>query len=554
MNKQLSFLAIVVLICAMVIVAPLHAGQDAEHLPSLAPAESATDQADTETGNGIILPPASPGPSLTVYEQAVREARKAGDTDRLNALLESAPVAAQPPGLETTGGSVITPSTSFGGSGDPRKDPTAESGDALPGLEAVFGTDVQVRPGSNSWKEWNQCMASDSNGNVYVAWQDDYHSSGDYIQIYRSSDNGKTWSAYGYVLNNSADLIEPSIAVGQGNNGDTLVLAYIVVDGTNIPHPEVATTPLGQNSFTIHSLPYYSFWEGYSRPSLWTDSFDYSNWYAYLTCQATYDASSDNHNVVFYRSTDGGQTWAYPNTPSDGVLLGDTDAYAWEDPDGTYGTMLDRVFVACYRDDTDTLYAFFSDDFGATWDETNDLKVIGTTAGDPSHSTATTNPDIEAGPGHNNVMIVSAGSQYDANDIGQTYSTDAGETWPRPLWSMEGDTDTNEFEPELTSNEGGNSWHVAYTSADWWVRYSQRPQDLSNYWQATPDVVNDTDYASAEYPKKGIASNWTSDVPTVAWSDYRDGNGDYDTYADTPGGSSGEPIIRIEPETLDFVE
>ena len=92
---------------------------------------------------------------------------------------------------------------------------------------------------------------------------------------------------------------------------------------------------------------------------------------------------------------------------------------------------------------------------------------------------------------------------------------DAGDTWSS-LYLLNGATTEHEFGVALTANEGGGSWHLAFTR-DQRVYYSRRPQDLSETWQPTPDLVNDSSYASHHYPGKGIASNWTTDVPGMAW-------------------------------------
>jgi len=65
------------------------------------------------------------------------------------------------------------------------------------------------------------------------------------------------------------------------------------------------------------------------------------------------------------------------------------------------------------------------------------------------------------------------------------------------------------------------------------ICYSNRPQDLSKNW--SPHMpINDLNKASATFPKKAVASVWDTDAPCVCWADFRDGNGDYDTYADFP--------------------
>jgi hypothetical protein len=485
---------------------------------------------------GMVQAPAATIPKRDALREQLHKARRDGNVDlfkELEAQLPKTPVEG-----ESVGEIAVTKSSTYSGLGDLKV--------ILKGIglanEAVFGTDIRVGPDFDS-TENNQTMVSDSNGNLYVAWQDNFFDY-DYIQLYWSTDGGSTWIAYGYVDNTSAHLKTPSLAVGEGSTNNSLLLAYIVDDGVNIPYPEVATAPLTQGGFTIHSVPYYDFWEGYAKPVIWTDSIHWSGWFAYMTSEAIFEAAVNNINVVFWRSTDFGATWTDPPL----VPFGNTDPYAWRDADGTYGTTLNRVFLTTYQGDDSNLYAVSSDDFGNTFNTAIPVGLISPVPFNP------VDPDIEAAVNNNNVMLVFTKS-FDGNDnIGQTYSPDAGNTWPNPLWSLEGYTDINEFAADLTANEGGGSWHLAYTRADWWVYYSQRPQDLSNFWQAVPDQVNDTDWASAAYPKKGIASNWSTDCPGIVWADYREGGaaGDYDTYFDTPCGGPITRIISISPDSLHF--
>ena len=143
---------------------------------------------------------------------------------------------------------------------------------------------------------------------------------------------------------------------------------------------------------------------------------------------------------------------------------------------------------------------------------------------------ATTRPVIiEAAINGNNVMLVYTRGTATGDNPGQTYSTDAGATWTRPLWSMDGsDAAVDEFSVQLTANEGGGSWHTTWTRADWWVKATNRPQNLSGFWPSIHPRVNDTDWASGSYTKKGIASNWATDRAGVSWADYRDIG--YDTF------------------------
>ena len=349
-----------------------YAQEDAKHASSQGIAPPA-GTADTEPA-GTVVPTTQVIRSPLI--EKMHKARKAGDMKTVRKLQSLLPVPEKAKTGESAGETVLIPSKTFSGAGDPAKtngkDPQKEnlSGPQITG----FGADVKVRTSNPSTMEFNQAMASDSAGNLYVAWQDDLFTTGDYIQVYMSSDGGATWSAMGYVRNTSADLKEPSLAVGEGSNGDTLLLAYIMDDGSGLPVPEVATTPLGTNSFSIHSVPIWTSWDGYAKPSICTDAINYSGWYAYLTCEGIYDAGTDNINGCSFRSQDGGVTWIDEQVP-----FGDFDTYPWRDTENAFGTTLDRVFLVTFNDYDDTLYVATSDDYAFTWNKV--INIVRVTIG-----------------------------------------------------------------------------------------------------------------------------------------------------------------------------
>ncbi|MEW6745439.1 MAG: right-handed parallel beta-helix repeat-containing protein [Planctomycetota bacterium] len=462
-------------------------------------------------------------PPLDPIVARLHEARRLGDdatVEALEAYLKR-PLAAG----ESNGAPILRPTTSFGGRGCPVPQNSPQGfppplGEAP--SDATFGPDVHVRGTWSVTAEWNPSLASDSKGNLYVAWQDNAMAY-DYIQLYWSQDSGNSWDSWGYVLNPAADLTEPSIAIGEGAT-NRLVLAYIVDDGVSMPYPEVATAPLDSGTFTIRSVPVWS-WEAYRHPVIWTDSFDFSGWYAYLTCEGVYDVVAKNINVCFWRSTDRGSTW-----PTGTVVLGNYDTYPWTDPDGTYGTNGNRVFLGCFRDDNNTLYCVRSDDFGLNWNPEVEVATL-----DPEPFPYQAKPQIAAAVNHDNVMLCCTKAVAGYCWIGQTYSTNAGEDWTT-VWTLEGRIPgVHAFAVALTANEGGGSWHLAYTTSEYHVYYSHRPQDLSDFWQSEPDRVDDLGTASEYYRYKGIASNWTTDACGIVWSDFRDGSGDYDIYYDYTG-------------------
>lgn len=468
-------------------------------------------------------------------------ARKAGDLETMRVLERQLSAKTKRTG-ESAGGVTLFPSTSVGGAGDLKMQSGGGSQqNPLSGPQNAtgFGNDIHVRSALNSdTGEWNQSMVSDSDGNFYVAWQDGLFSN-DYIQVYWSQDGGETWKGYGYVMNGGVDLKEPSLAVGQGSAGDTLLLTYIVDDGVNIPVPEVATAPLGTPNFTFHSVPVWTHWEGYAKPVIITDSFQFSGWFAYLTCEGIYDSAIDNINVCSWRSTDGGATWKDELIP-----FGEFDTYAWLDPDIAYGTTENRVFIVTYNDTDDTIYTTYSDDYAVSY--TTEVSVY--TFDTLPEPTQPVDPEIAAAVGMDNVMLCCTRTNAGFDVPGQGYSTDAGQTWSK-LWPLYSHPTFDMFSVSLTANEGGNSWHLAYTG-DHNVFYAHRPQDLSNLWFTSTTPVDDAKWASHDFPKKGIASNWSTDVAGIAWADYRDGYPDYDTYFDHAGEHSLYTDVYSVSESL----
>jgi hypothetical protein len=429
-------------------------------------------------------------------------------------------------GGETEGETVLLPTNTRGGLGTPHFDDLfGDTQDSRAVTGNCFGEDVRVRNNNRDTAEYSHCMVSDSAGNFYVAWEDDSHSD-TYIQTYSSTDGGETWVPYYYVIAGGSDLSSPSIAVGEGTNGDTLLLAYIRDDGVSIPVPEVATKDLSGTTFTVHSVPVWTAWDGYDKPVIVTDSVDYSTWYGYLTCEGIFSSAVNNVNVCTWRSTDGGATWGDELAP-----YGDTDDLDWTDPDISFGPLEDSLHIVTYQSNNKTIYTSRSDHFGVNW---NSAVAVGTL---PHLTNNPVDPEIAAAVQNNNVMIAfTLNSGYSGgDDIGYSYSQDDGVTWTI-FYSMYGIPEIDESAVALTANEGGGSWHLAYSSGnDHSVRYNRRPQDLSTLWNSSAWIIDDEGAAgsSGDYARKGIASNWTTDGACVAWADARDDHvGDYDTFAD----------------------
>jgi predicted outer membrane repeat protein len=261
-------------------------------------------------------------------------------------------------------------------------------------------------------------------------------------------------------------------------------------------------------------------WEGYAKPVIFTDAYLGLWWHAWLTCEGIVDSGKENINVCFWTSmSNNGTNWG-----EETVLFGDYDDEAWRDPDGSIGTPEHRLYVTCFNTDNSTLYSVRTEDFTGAWLPPVSVYKF------PEIPNHPVDPEIEAAVDYGNVLICCTKSFAGNDNIGTSWSDDGGDTWSY-LSSLTGYTAFDEYAPALHRNDYGGNWHLAYTSNKC-CYYSAAPQDMSGFFEDIPDRVDDTGTVDAEYFKKGIASSWMTDVPSVAWADFRDGQPDLDTYFD----------------------
>ena len=459
--------------------------------------------------------PASVGMYRTDLQDRIHRAHKAEDFALLSRLESLVP--AQNMGGEAGYRFARPESTSVAGPGDRAKSSGGLQPEKLAGPQSLFfSAETGIRFADLGSREWNPSMVQDSNGIIYIVFQDTdpFLVDPDYIQFYSSQDGGLTWSAIGFIANLNADLMEPSLAIAEGTQ-DSLIVAYIVDDGVNPPFPEVAVATLGTTNFTMSNPAIVPTWEGYAKPVLWTDAVDWNNWTVYLTAEGIFDSVAENINVVTWRSTDFTGSWSPHNT-----VLGNFDTDAWTYPDGSYGTTMDRAFVCCYNDTDGFLYHVASDDFGQSYNPEVSIRGV------PGIHILPVNPEIAAAVNDPNVMVACTFESGGINEVGYIYSSDSGTTWTAFI-KLPGSTGISRHTPEMIADESGMNWHLAYTSSPS-VYYSARPQDLSALWQSSPDLVNSGGLPSTAFPKKGITVNGTTGHPAVCWADFRDGIPDYD--------------------------
>ncbi len=196
------------------------------------------------------------------------------------------------------------------------------------GVGLKEGKDLDITAaldGGSNGNRVNSDIVADWRGRLYVATQNYWISTGKYyIQIYRSIDYGKTWTFFSYVQSATLSLTEPSLCIGSGStNGYKLVYAYLV-NGTP-SSIQVATQDIsGDGIITPVTHTLYCYGDNYARPKVWTEFNIYGDWWIMLV--AEWQFGTNNTNIHYWRSTDGGTTWpttsASPETANHRILYG----------------------------------------------------------------------------------------------------------------------------------------------------------------------------------------------------------------------------------------
>jgi len=359
-------------------------------------------------------------------------------------------------------------------------------------------------------------MATDSNGYLYVAYDDWYPAVNQYaVFVRRSIDGGNTWSTIATAYDSTHNVRYPSIAIDPqsndifvaverewtSNDHDILILRYV----DDIWSWSTVANVLGSDD---------------RFPSITSEySYGGANW-QYISYE--YVHTYNDRDLMFAKSTDHGASWSveklhgnWPDynvhaqasiTNAEGYIY---IAYKWgADYDSPCEIRIDR-----------------STDFGGSWTQFKDIDGL------PNDCIFSS---IAATHGGSTVMVA---FQYawSANDVDvwYSYSTDKGTNWMKG-YSLFISGLEDEKLPALTVDGGGTTkndvrgcFHVACKVGSY-IKY--RKADYSSpYSWSTPVFV------SERWVGKGLAiatqyRNITAEFhPCVAWTDERTKNIYYST-------------------------
>jgi len=331
----------------------------------------------------------------------------------------------------------------------------------------------------NDFIDGKVSMATDSNGYLYVAYEDWYPAVNQYaVFVRRSIDGGNTWSTIATAYDSTHNVRYPSIAIDPysndifvaverewtSNDHDILVLRY--VDGIWSWSP-VANVLGSDDRFPSITSEY---------------SYGGANW-QYISYEYVY--SYNDRDLMFANSTDHGATWSikklHGNWP-------DYNVHAQTSITNAEG----YIYIAYkWGADYDSLCEIRVDrstDFGNSWTQYKDIDGLSNNCCFPS---------VAATHGGSTVLVAFqyAWSETD-DDIWYSYSTDKGENWNKGydlFISLE-----NERNPAVTVDGEGMTGN-----------------NVGGYFHAVCQFSNYIEYRKAHFSNP---SNWTgSEIVSERW-------------------------------------
>ena len=389
-------------------------------------------------------------------------------------------------------------------------------------------------------------IATDSNGNLYVAYQH-YDSGFERYRIYisKSTDGGLTWILF-YTIQKTTSLLHPSITIDPFD--DRIYVAYENEISSNAheilisrytPDEGWAETTVIDSRGLDDRYPCivsdYQFGPGNNQ------------YLSYETVQ-----SYNNRDLHVHRSTDHGSTWPI-----------------WHDWYYGFESTTTRAQTSITVSQDGHVYVAYV--FGTTYDGQKDLCIqYGDRASESNIFENQLNLGDQGIPSGVSWPSVCA-SHYDANivlitfqryvtstndDVCYTFTNDGGTNW---YWGNISATGYNERYPTVTVDGQGSTSYVdgyfrvayyyglfthykqAYYSTPWsWSEYPGKPNPISS---ESGTGANDQDRSIAITTQKdGDTDSWW---PNVLWTDNRGSS--YDLFSTTPGNN---PIIPEFPSLI----
>jgi len=398
--------------------------------------------------------------------------------------------------------------------------------------------DISLNSTSSS-HERNPSIATDSNGKLYVAYEQYNDDSGLYeIKVSESVDDGITWTRIGGVYD-SYNLGNPSIAIDLGDSDNLFVVFEREHSSTD---HDIFVLRKVNSSWSVSTV--VSDGDDYRYPSI-TSEYQWGAYdYQYISFELV--ITDDDRDLMFARSTDDGNTWN-TSTIHGGFL--DWNVHTQSSIATARGSDgMDYIYIvykwgAGYNSAYDIVLDR-SSDYGNTWTQQWVL----------DESSRDKNWPVIAVTRGGGTAVIAWHVYYDLdylNDIQYAWSTENGDSWDTGWLATE--AYVNEKTPTLTvdgqdstSNSTYGRIHIAYWRENE-IYYQSATYDSPRIWthaEAIPDMET---YVSSIYTKPAATTYRDSNgryQPAVVWTSYR--NNTYDVYYSTKNVTT----LTVEPLTI----
>jgi len=355
-------------------------------------------------------------------------------------------------------------------------------------------------------------MATDSNGYLYVAYDDWYPATNQYaVFVRRSIDEGRTWSTiYIAYSTYNVPVRYPSIAIDPYNND-----IFVAV--------EREWTPNDNDIFVVRCVNGVWSWTAIANvlgrddrfPSI-TSEYQYGsgNW-QYISYE--YVHTYNDRDLMFAKSTDHGATWAIKKLHGD---FPDYNVHAQTSITNAEGFIYIAYKWGADYDSPCEIRVERSTDFGNTWTQFSDVD---------GSSNGCSFPSIAATHGGSTVMVA---FQYDFSpndvDIRYSYSADKGTNWVKGNWLFASGLEDEKL-PALTVDGGGSTrndvggyFHIACKVGSY-AKYRKAHYSIPYSW-ASPVFVSERWIGKSEAIATRFRNVTTEFHPYVTWNDERTNN------------------------------
>jgi len=349
------------------------------------------------------------------------------------------------------------------------------------------------------------------------------------LRIFRSNDNGQTWSYINGIFFSNDNVTEPKIV--HGTDSTYHVFVRYLRDQDQLYTRAYRTA----NDATISGTgQYLAGTDSVKNYSVCTNRRNTHNYYVFAVYHQGLGGRGDDH-IMFTRTTDQGQNWSTP-------VLTQTAGAGFPDITCGNNSILYLTYSYMPTGNNYNIHARRSLDLGASWAASQIVE---------SDSFPKMGPQIAAAyDGSGNVWVIWPRQDLNtANDdwgLRWSWSQDSAATWSSPSWTNS-DVDSNEVLPSIAVNDYNGSTsatpYVCYIKSyyDWTGDLSVR----SFEWEGS-SWSTDTCYSDSNaFLTRPIQTFTSAGTPAIAYVGENSEKVYFDSWANASGIAEDNDIVPL---------